>query len=122
MDLSVSVLLGIKVRVVTDNDVSYIFNRKFDIIYLLRNSALFCFDSIRKSQIPFYISGSRCEFDIDECLSNPCQYNGNCTDKVNGYSCQCVPGISGDSCEININECDSNPCENDGQCLDKVNG
>lgn len=32
--------------------------------------------------------GKDCDIDIDECISNPCQ-NGNCTDLINGYSCQC---------------------------------
>ena len=37
--------------------------------------------------------------DIDECASNPCQNGGNCTDKVNGYTCKCVPGYNGTNCK-----------------------
>ena len=36
--------------------------------------------------------------DIDECASSPCVH-GNCTDKVNGYICNCVPGYTGVLCE-----------------------
>ncbi|XP_078661238.1 uncharacterized protein LOC144905439 [Branchiostoma floridae x Branchiostoma belcheri] len=40
-----------------------------------------------------------CAQDIDECASDPCQYNGTCVDGVNSYTCQCVPGFTGDNCE-----------------------
>ena len=39
--------------------------------------------------------GSECQTDINECLSNPCQNNGDCTDGVNGYQCGCVDGFTG---------------------------
>ena len=38
--------------------------------------------------------------DINECNSNPCENNGNCTDGMNGYSCECVSGFNGSKCEI----------------------
>ena len=65
--------------------------------------------------------GTRCETDIDECLSDPCHYNGTCTDRVNGYNCSCIPGVTGLNCETNIDECLSEPCQNGGQCLDEIN-
>ena len=37
--------------------------------------------------------------DVDECGSSPCQ-NGNCTDGVNGYTCNCFDGYTGNNCEI----------------------
>ena len=36
--------------------------------------------------------------DVDECDSNPCQYNGTCRDMVNGYNCTCVKGYYGKNC------------------------
>ena len=39
--------------------------------------------------------GSQCQIDINECLSNPCQNNGYCTDTVNGYQCGCFNGFKG---------------------------
>ena len=37
--------------------------------------------------------------DIDECLSDPCQHNGTCVGKVNGYDCVCDDGWTGILCE-----------------------
>lgn len=36
--------------------------------------------------------------DIDECLPNPCQNNGTCTDLINAYHCNCVAGFNGTNC------------------------
>lgn len=71
---------------------------------------------------PFALSiGSRCELEIDECLSNPCLNEGVCEDLTGGYTCTCAVGFSGDRCEINIDECNSTPCLNGGSCFDAVN-
>ena len=40
--------------------------------------------------------------DIDECSSDPCMNGGNCSDDVNSYICDCVPGYSGEGCEIGM--------------------
>ena len=37
--------------------------------------------------------------DTDECVSEPCQNNGTCTEQINGYECQCVAGFNGTNCE-----------------------
>jgi hypothetical protein len=33
--------------------------------------------------------------DIDECLSDPCHVNANCSDNEGSYDCQCNVGYSG---------------------------
>ena len=33
--------------------------------------------------------------DIDDCVIQPCQNGGNCTDAVNDYDCNCAAGYSG---------------------------
>ena len=33
--------------------------------------------------------------DIDECLSNPCHVNANCSDTQGSFGCQCNTGYSG---------------------------
>jgi hypothetical protein len=44
--------------------------------------------------------------------------NGNCTDELNAYSCQCYYGFYGDHCEHNIDDCGDNACDNNGTCID----
>ena len=38
--------------------------------------------------------------DIDECSLSPCEHGGNCTDGINDFSCDCVPGYEGKNCSI----------------------
>ncbi|TKS92960.1 Sushi, von [Collichthys lucidus] len=64
------------------------------------------------------LSGAKCEIDIDECDSAPCQNGGLCRDGMGDFQCQCKPGFLGSRCELEINECLSDPCLNDGLCED----
>uniref|UniRef100_H9GHE2 EGF-like domain-containing protein n=1 Tax=Anolis carolinensis TaxID=28377 RepID=H9GHE2_ANOCA len=43
--------------------------------------------------------GERCEGDVNECLSNPCDMRGtqNCVQRINDYECECRPGYTGES-------------------------
>lgn len=36
---------------------------------------------------------------MDECLSNPCHFGANCSDRINGYECSCLAGYTGTNCE-----------------------
>lgn len=37
-------------------------------------------------------AGPRCEMDINECHSDPCQNDATCLDKIGGFTCLCMPG------------------------------
>ena len=37
--------------------------------------------------------------EINECERNPCKNNGNCTNLVSDYQCQCEKGFEGKDCE-----------------------
>jgi Notch-like protein len=57
---------------------------------------------------------------VDECSGVDCG-NGNCTDLVNDYRCDCHPGWSkvDGKCYVNIDECDGKDC-GDGICEDGI--
>uniref|UniRef100_A0A672LG93 Neurogenic locus notch homolog protein 2-like n=1 Tax=Sinocyclocheilus grahami TaxID=75366 RepID=A0A672LG93_SINGR len=67
--------------------------------------------------------GVNCEYDVDECQSNPCRNGGTCIDLINRFSCACPPGTKGLQCEVDVNECAPEfgaRCKNGGQCVDGV--
>ena len=37
--------------------------------------------------------------DIDDCIINPCNNNGTCTDGIASYTCDCPLGFTGLDCE-----------------------
>ncbi|XP_039896049.1 sushi, nidogen and EGF-like domain-containing protein 1 isoform X2 [Simochromis diagramma] len=86
-----------------------------------------CIDDCIKGNPSFTCSclagftGRRCQIDVNECASQPCQNGGTCKDKINSFMCQCPPGYTGILCETDIDECESQPCLNGGECIDRVN-
>ena len=49
-----------------------------------------------------YIHNKRitiCLSDIDECVPNPCQNGGVCSDGINSFTCECATGFVGVTCE-----------------------
>lgn len=49
--------------------------------------------------------GYHCEFDVDECISNPCLNGATCNNKVGSFMCSCLNGFEGKFCETNIDDC-----------------
>ena len=43
--------------------------------------------------LPWYFT------DIDDCVPNPCKFNGTCIDQINDYTCDCVDGFRGKTCD-----------------------
>ncbi|XP_012889103.1 PREDICTED: sushi, nidogen and EGF-like domain-containing protein 1 [Dipodomys ordii] len=61
-------------------------------------------------------TGRRCQLDVNECTSHPCQNGGICTHGVNSFTCQCPAGFRGSTCESAQSPCDHKVCWNGGQC------
>uniref|UniRef100_A0A8D1Q859 Protein crumbs homolog 1 n=1 Tax=Sus scrofa TaxID=9823 RepID=A0A8D1Q859_PIG len=66
-------------------------------------------------------SGTHCELDVDECLSNPC-FHGNCSDSVAAYHCTCEPGYTGVHCEAVTDNCQNHQCANGATCISDDKG
>ncbi|XP_022531192.2 sushi, nidogen and EGF-like domain-containing protein 1 [Astyanax mexicanus] len=65
-------------------------------------------------------TGRRCQIEVDECSSYPCQNGGTCVDRINSFICQCPPGFTGSLCETDIDECQESPCLNGARCIEGV--
>lgn len=89
-------------------------------------------------------SGELCNYEYNECESNPCLNNGQCNDHIGGFTCKCTPGYTGKRCQIKVRRkhfecfvkgrntstnfnakqidfCVSNPCPEGRQCNDHGN-
>lgn len=62
-------------------------------------------------------TGRRCQINVNECASNPCQNGGVCEDQINGFICRCPSGYIGTHCETDVDECKDRPCLNNGSCV-----
>lgn len=47
-------------------------------------------------------SGELCNYEYNECDSNPCLNDGQCTDHIGGFSCKCTRGYTGKRCHIKV--------------------
>ncbi|XP_030846158.1 signal peptide, CUB and EGF-like domain-containing protein 1 [Strongylocentrotus purpuratus] len=53
---------------------------------------------------------------FDECVSNPCKYEGTCTNLPNEFTCACRDGFTGPTCEGFVDICQENYCQHGGTC------
>lgn len=59
--------------------------------------------------------------DENNCLSEPCQNNGSCIDRMKDFLCVCPSGFSGVTCGENNDDCGGHVCSNGATCVDGVN-
>ena len=65
---------------------------------LSRHLLWMCIVLVLAASLPY----CRCQTDVDECASDPCQNNGTCWDQVDGYLCNCTANYTGDNCQIKV--------------------
>ncbi|WAQ96460.1 FBP1-like protein [Mya arenaria] len=61
-------------------------------------------------------TGSECDEIVSPCLSKPCQNNGTCIQLNDIFTCQCTSDYKGKDCDAVITPCDSHPCLNGATC------
>ena len=54
---------------------------------------------------------------VSMCLPSPCQHDGVCRPRVNGYECVCMAPYGARDCATRMDVCDDNPCRNGGECI-----
>lgn len=47
-------------------------------------------------------AGELCNFEYNECESNPCQNDGECIDHIGNFECRCSKGYTGARCQIKV--------------------
>lgn len=58
-----------------------------------------------------------CQYEIDECASNPCQNGGTCIDGLASFYCNCTEDFVGDQCEVlKLVTCENEPCKEGATC------
>ena len=50
-------------------------------------------------------TGDRCQLQLEQCDSNPCQNDALCFVVDDSYLCYCVPDYHGPHCEYRYNDC-----------------
>lgn len=58
---------------------------------------------------------------LDICNATTCSNEGTCTNTVDSFVCECVPGFTGSRCEVDVCAV-SSPCLNNGVCYAEVGG
>lgn len=74
------------------------------------NTVIFSFISFSKEKINLFqfegFSGDLCNFEYNECDSNPCINGGQCSidrlDQGENFSCKCTKGYQGNRCHIKV--------------------
>ncbi|KAL9692813.1 hypothetical protein quinque_000108, partial [Culex quinquefasciatus] len=62
-------------------------------------------------------TGTFCQHNVNECISNPCKNSGICIDGDADYTCECTPGWTGRTCSERAVQCQPGQCLNGGTCI-----
>lgn len=54
------------------------------------------------SCFPSGFAGELCDYEYNECESNPCLNDGECIDQIGGYECKCSKGYIGNRCQMKV--------------------
>lgn len=85
------------------------------------NTVIMCVLLIQIFSLNHSLIGTKCEVEINECLSNPCMSGGTCMDNINGFQCLCPPSTHGPLCLSGTDHCAHSPCVH-GDCIEQQHG
>jgi len=87
--------------------------------YKIKNASFNDHEEITASSYQF-LSGYRCDSDINECVTlSPCQHDGVCVNLPGLFRCECPDQFTGKLCEsFRLITCENEPCKNGATCVD----
>lgn len=89
--------------------------------FALLDAKLPTFFCLSAALFPPHIPGDRCETEVNECESTPCQSGGICQDGINSFTCICSSYWDGPTCQDPVNACffddAASFCQNGGTCV-----
>jgi len=78
---------------------------------LLNPAATVCNSIFCNCSCDVGFKGVRCEENVNECESNPCNSeHAKCRDTIGGYECDCEEGYAGEKCDQDLDECRFQNC------------
>lgn len=88
---------SVECRSVAEISISFILH-----IYIRRGGKQVSYSQTHFLSLSTGFAGELCNFEYNECESNPCQNAGECIDHIGSFECRCTKGYTGNRCQIKV--------------------